>query len=83
LSGPETLVDGLNGGRVLVLAVHVALQSAVPIESSRVDPAVLLQVIACPRSQPVERPAGLATPTTGTLSSPPFTSAWSAGKIML
>ena len=83
LGGAEFLAEGLEGRRVLVVAVDVAEQAAELGERGLVDAAVLFEAVArralrWSRSQPA-----LATPMTGTSRWPCLTIAWSAGKIFL
>ena len=59
LGGAELLADGLEGRRVLVVAVDVAQQAAQLVERRGIEPAVLLEAVARPGPELVEVPAGL------------------------
>src|SRR5207302_1696695 len=55
--GPERLADGLECGRVVVIAVHVAQQAAQFLECSGVKPAMFFEAIFRPGLELVEVPA--------------------------
>ena len=56
----ELLADGLEGCRIVVVAVDVAQQTGQLLERRRIDAAaVLLEAVARPRLELVELPAGL------------------------
>ena len=84
LGGAEFLAEGLEGRRVLVVAVDVAQQAAELVEGrgDRAPPCFSRLSRARARSWSRFQPA-LATPMTGTSRWPRFTIAWSAGKIFL
>ena len=59
LRGAELLADGLEGRRVVVVAVDVAQQAGQLVERRRIEAAVLLEAVPRARLELVEVPAGL------------------------
>src|SRR6266550_1588167 len=59
LGGAELLANGLEGRRVLVVAVHVTQHAAQRVERRGIESAVLLDAVARAGAELVDPPAGL------------------------
>ena len=55
---PKRLAELIEGGRILIIAVHIAEQFGKLLKRGGIKPTVLFQAVFCPLSKLVQIPAG-------------------------